>query len=189
MKYSAPLFFISLLLLTGNCHASILGSDNINYLEIGVAKSRALDTDVYVPNATIGGLRYRKRIPFQITLGFLNRDVSRTKDGKQQDLKDFFYIGPQYIGRYRLASGLYTELGLAILTGNHDFQSSQVNTSSYRGGIFFGIQPKIKFSFKLYKKLSLVFESHYILVSSDLDEGASDIGPSLGLGLRYHTDF
>ena len=160
-----------------------------NYLELGLAKSKALGNDAYIPNATIGGFSYRKQVPFQITLGFLNKDVSRLQNGKLQELKNFFYLGPQYIQKYRLETGVYSEIGIAVLTGNLGYRTSQTSSSAFRDGMFFGIQPKVKLTFHLHRELSLVFDYHYILMSSNLDDGGSDIGPSFGAGLRYKLDF
>ncbi len=122
-------------------------------------------------------------------MGVLNKDVSRLHNGEQQTLKDFFYIEPQFNQRFRMNSGFYSELGVAILTGNLDYQSAKTNSSSYRSGMFFGIQPKAKLVFRLYKKLSLIVDLNYILTSNNIDEGSLNIGPSLGIGSRYNLNF
>ena len=182
------LFFIVLVLFSINAYASRSGGDNQDYIELGIAKSKTLDEDVYVPNATIASVGIKNKAPFQITLGFLNKDVSRLHNGEQQALKDVFYIGPQYNKRFRLNSGFHTELGVAILTGNLDYQSTKTNSSSYRNGMFLGIQPKAKLVFRLYKRLSFVVDLNYILTSINLDKGSLDIGPSIGIGPRYNLD-
>jgi len=152
-------------------------------------KSEALGAILYIPNVTFGGFSYKKMIPFQMTMGFLSENVSRQDSENLQELNDFFYIGPQYIKKYRLFSRVYSELGLAVLTGNLNYRSTQANSSSYREGMFFGIQPKIKLLMNLSKNLNLVFDFHYILTSSNLDNEAAEIGPSLGAGLRYDLHF